>query len=172
VIEQPEEQPEEEAVETPAEPETPAEVEETPTETPAEVEEAPAPEVEQDNNQNDTQNDALNAFERQVFELTNNERTQNGLAPLQVDYEVSKVAREKSRDMAVNGYFDHNSPTYGSPFDMMRSFGITYRTAGENIAKGQRSPEEVVNAWMKSTGHRANILISDFTHIGVGFVYH
>ena len=72
--------------------------------------------------------------------------------------------------MQVNNYFDHNSPTYGSPFDMMRSYGIDYRTAGENIAMGQRTPQEVVNAWMNSPGHRANILNGDFTHIGVGYV--
>lgn len=114
--------------------------------------------------------DDLNQFEREMFELTNIERVNNGLQPLEIDIEVSKVAREKSRDMAVNSYFDHNSPVYGSPFDMMRSFGITYQAAGENIAKGQRSPEEVVQAWMNSPGHRANILNPNFTHIGVGFV--
>ncbi|MDF2592072.1 MAG: sporulation protein, partial [Clostridia bacterium] len=64
----------------------------------------------------------------------------------------------------------HTSPTYGSPFDMMKQFGITYKTAGENIAMGQRTPEEVVKAWMNSPGHRANILKSSFTHIGVGYV--
>lgn len=122
---------------------------------------------------NDNQSEAgdtLNSFERDVFNLTNDERTKNGLAPLQVDTELSKVAREKSQDMATNNYFDHNSPTYGSPFDMMRSFGVSYRTAGENIAKGQRSPEEVVNAWMNSPGHRENILNANFTHIGIGYV--
>ncbi len=112
----------------------------------------------------------LSAFEQQVFDLTNQERTKNGLAPLKVDLDLSKVAREKSRDMSVNKYFDHNSPTYGSPFDMMKKFGITYRSAGENIAMGQRTPQEVVTAWMNSSGHRANILGKDFTHIGVGYV--
>ena len=55
-------------------------------------------------------------------------------------------------------YFSHTSPTYGSPFDMMKSYGINYRAAGENIAKGQTSAEQVMNAWMNSSGHRANIL--------------
>ena len=68
------------------------------------------------------------------------------------------------------GYFSHTSPTYGSPFEMMRSFGISYRSAGENIAKGQKSPAAVVNAWMNSSGHRANILNKSFTHIGVGYI--
>lgn len=112
----------------------------------------------------------LNAFEQQVVDLTNQERAKQGLAPLKVDIELSKVAREKSKDMAINNYFSHTSPTYGSPFDMMKKFGISYTAAGENIAKGQRSPQEVVNAWMNSSGHRANILNPNFTHIGVGFV--
>ena len=84
--------------------------------------------------------------------------------------ELSRVARYKSQDMKDKGYFSHTSPTYGSPFDMMKKFGITYRSAGENIAKGQRTPQAVVNAWMNSSGHRANILNSSFTQIGVGYV--
>ncbi len=67
-------------------------------------------------------------------------------------------------------YFSHQSPTYGSPFDMMKQFGITYRTAGENIAMGQSTPQAVVNAWMNSEGHRANILNASFTQIGMGYV--
>ncbi|KYD08535.1 CAP domain-containing protein [Heyndrickxia sporothermodurans] len=113
---------------------------------------------------------SLNAFEKQVVDLTNKERAINGLPALKIDTELSKVARTKSNDMAKNKYFDHTSPTYGSPFDMMKKFGISYRSAGENIAMGQRSPEEVVNAWMNSEGHRANILNKNYTHIGVGYV--
>ena len=112
----------------------------------------------------------VSAFEKQVVELTNKERAKNGLAPLTLDTELSKVARVKSQDMSTNNYFDHTSPTYGSPFDMMKQFGISYKAAGENIAKGQATPEEVVEAWMNSEGHRANILSSKFTHIGVGYV--
>ena len=84
--------------------------------------------------------------------------------------ELSKVARTKSEDMKNKNYFDHNSPTYGSPFDMMKSFGISYTSAGENIAMGQKTPEQVVQAWMDSPGHRANIMNSSFTQIGVGYV--
>lgn len=113
---------------------------------------------------------AVSAYEQKVVELTNQERAKNGLKPLALDTELSKVAREKSRDMQSKGYFSHTSPTYGSPFDMMKKFGISYRSAGENIAMGQRTPEEVVNAWMNSSGHRANILNSSYTHIGVGHV--
>ncbi|MGI2789582.1 CAP domain-containing protein [Bacillus cytotoxicus] len=113
---------------------------------------------------------SLSEFEQRVVKLTNAERAKHGLSALQVDNELSKVARAKSEDMQKNNYFDHNSPTYGSPFDMMKRFGISYKSAGENIAQGQRTPEEVVQAWMNSEGHRANILNSSFTHIGVGHV--
>lgn len=113
---------------------------------------------------------AVSAYEQKVVELTNQERTKNGLKPLELDTELSKVAREKSRDMQSKGYFSHTSPTYGSPFDMMKKFGISYQSAGENIAMGQPTPEEVVKAWMNSSGHRANILNSSYTHIGVGHV--
>ncbi|HLR14238.1 MAG TPA: CAP domain-containing protein [Bacillota bacterium] len=112
----------------------------------------------------------LSQFEQEVIELTNVERSKQGLAPLQADVELSNVARDKSKDMLANNYFDHTSPTYGSPFDMMRSYGVTYQSAGENIAKGQRTPQEVVTAWMNSQGHRENILNGNYTHIGVGYV--
>ncbi|MGG4266809.1 CAP domain-containing protein [Peribacillus simplex] len=112
----------------------------------------------------------LSAFEQEVVKLTNAEREKQGLAALKVDTELSKVARIKSQDMKDKNYFDHNSPTYGSPFDMMKKFGISYTTAGENIAQGQKTPEEVVQAWMNSQGHRENIMNSSFTHIGVGYV--
>jgi uncharacterized YkwD family protein len=127
---------------------------------------APAPSQSEKANKNEV---GLKAYEQQVVDLTNKERAKYGLPPLKVDLALSKVAHEKSRDMAVNHYFSHNSPTYGSPFEMMRKFGISYTAAGENIAKGQRTPQEVVAAWMNSAGHRANILNKNYTHIGVGF---
>ncbi|SHG60041.1 CAP domain-containing protein [Ornithinibacillus halophilus] len=111
----------------------------------------------------------LSEFESEVVALTNRERENAGLSILEVDNSLSNVAREKSQDMQANSYFSHTSPTYGSPFDMMGQFGITYRSAAENIARGQASPQEVVEAWMNSEGHRANILNGGFTHIGVGF---
>ncbi len=113
---------------------------------------------------------SVSAYENKVLELVNVERQKAGLKPLQMDSAISNVARMKSQDMQTNKYFSHTSPTYGSPFDMMKKFGISYRTAGENIAMGQRTPEEVVTAWMNSPGHRANILKADFTHLGVGYV--
>ena len=88
---------------------------------------------------------------------------------MKVDVELSRVACVKSEGMRDNGYFSHESPTYGSPFDMVRKFGIRFRTAGENIAAGYPTPEEAVKGWMNSSGHRANILSSHFTHIGVGY---
>ncbi|WP_369797387.1 CAP domain-containing protein [Paucisalibacillus sp. EB02] len=116
-----------------------------------------------------TENHGLSQFENDVVTLTNKERSQAGLSALQIDAKLSQVAREKSNDMQRNSYFSHTSPTYGSPFDMMRDHGITYRSAGENIAQGQTSPAEVVQAWMNSQGHRENILNPNFTHIGVGY---
>lgn len=139
-------------------------------EKPAQQAEAPAKQPAQNQaQQSTTKLPQLSEYEQQVADLTNKERTSRGLKPLKIDLELSRVAHEKSRDMAVNDYFSHTSPVYGSPFDMMKSYGITYRTAGENIAAGQRTPEEVVNAWMNSEGHRANILNPNYTNIGVGY---
>jgi len=113
---------------------------------------------------------ATSNYERRVAELVNVERQKNGLAPLAFDSSISNVARIKSKDMSDNNYFAHQSPTYGSAADMLTQNGIRYSAWGENIAAGQRTPEEVVNAWMNSPGHRANILGSQFTKIGVGYV--
>lgn len=108
-------------------------------------------------------------FAQQVAELVNQERAKAGLKPVQMDAALSKVALAKAQDMSANNYFDHNSPTYGSPFDMMKQYGIQYSTAGENIAMGQQSPQEVMQQWMNSEGHRQNIMNPAFTKIGVGF---
>jgi uncharacterized YkwD family protein len=120
---------------------------------------------------NENQNaEAGNLDERvqQVIDLTNNERKKNGLPALKPHAELSNVARIKSEDMVNKNYFSHTSPTYGSPFEMMENFGIDYSTAAENIAAGQETPQEVVQAWMDSPGHRKNILNKSVTHIGVG----
>lgn len=109
-------------------------------------------------------------FEERVVELVNQERAKVGLKALTMNLKLSDVARTKSQDMHDNKYFSHTSPTYGSPFDMMKKFGITYRTAGENIAMGYRTPEAVMEGWMNSPGHKANILNSSYTEIGVGYV--
>ena len=110
------------------------------------------------------------SYEHEVVRLVNEIRQQNGLKPLTENWELSRVARYKSQDMLDNRYFSHTSPTYGSPFQMIKAFGLSYRTAGENIAKGYASPQAVVNGWMNSSGHRANILNASYTQIGVGYV--
>jgi uncharacterized YkwD family protein/spore coat assembly protein SafA len=112
---------------------------------------------------------SIKSIERQVIDLTNQERQNAGLAPLQLDWQLSRVARYKSRDMRDTGYFAHRSPQYGSPFDMMKRFKVQYSSAGENIAVGQTSPEQVVKEWMNSPGHRKNILNDTYTYIGVGY---
>ncbi|WP_420818431.1 CAP domain-containing protein [Paenibacillus ginsengarvi] len=109
------------------------------------------------------------AYADQVVSLVNQERAKAGLSPLASDPALTNMALDKAKDMYNNNYFDHTSPTYGSPFDMMRSYGIHYSYAGENIAKGQRNPQEVMNAWMNSEGHRANIMSPNFTKIGVAY---
>ncbi|WP_245308258.1 CAP domain-containing protein [Halalkalibacter urbisdiaboli] len=110
-------------------------------------------------------------FEDQVVALVNQERAKQGLKPLTHRADVKNVAHKKAEDLINANYFSHNSPNYGSPFDMLKSFGIQYTTAGENIAKGQKTPQEVMNAWMDSPGHRQNILKPEYDTIGVGF-YH
>ena len=110
------------------------------------------------------------SFEAEVIRLVNEIRAENGLHPLTANWELSRVARYKSQDMLDKGYFAHNSPTYGTPFQMIKAFGLSFRTAGENIAKGYATPQAVVNGWMNSSGHRANILNSSYKQIGVGYV--
>lgn len=108
-------------------------------------------------------------FASEVVTLVNKERANAGLKPLTVHAKLTTVALDKAKDMSDNNYFSHTSPTHGSPFDMMKAYGISYGYAGENIAKGQRTPQEVMNSWMNSQGHRENILSPNFTKIGVGY---
>ncbi len=86
---------------------------------------------------------------------------------MKIDPELQNIARLKAQEMVDQNYFSHTSPTYGSPFDMMKKFEISYKTAGENIA-GNSSNSGAVNAWMNSEGHRANILNSSFNYTGIG----
>lgn len=116
-----------------------------------------------------TQTSSMNSDEKEVFDLINKQRTNNGLPALQNDSEVQRIARIKAQDMVNNNYFSHNSPTYGSPFDMMKSFKVSYKTAGENIAANS-SNSSAVTAWMNSSGHKANILNSSFNYTGIGVV--
>jgi len=112
--------------------------------------------------------DDVKAIENEIARLVNVERSKQGLRALTMNWELSRVARYKSQDMIDKNYFAHNSPTYGTPFQMMQHFGITYSAAGENIAYGQRTAQEVMTAWMNSSGHRANILNANYNQIGVG----
>ncbi len=123
------------------------------------------------NNSNNTTNNNSNltADEQEVFNLINNKRVAAGLAPLEVNIELQNVARIKAKDMVDNAYFSHTSPTYGTPFEMIKNFGITYKAAGENIA-GNSSNSGAVEAWMSSEGHRANILSNSFNYTGIGVV--
>ena len=111
----------------------------------------------------------LTADENYILTQVNAERAKAGLAPLQVDYRLVQTARAKSQDMINHRYFDHQSPTLGSPFDQMKKAGIIYRYAGENIA-GNSSAAGAMTSWMNSAGHRANILNPNFTHTGIGII--
>ncbi len=118
-------------------------------------------------NNNNVPND-MKALETEVIRLVNVERAKAGLSALAENSEISRIARIKSEDFINNNYFAHNSPTYGTPFDMLRSYGITFTAAAENIASGQRTAADVMNSWMNSSGHRANILNSTYNQTGVG----
>ncbi|MFI7586777.1 CAP domain-containing protein [Spongisporangium articulatum] len=105
----------------------------------------------------------------QVVSLTNKERAKAGCGALSTNAKLTSVAQAHSVDMAKNNYFDHNSQNGDTPFDRMKAAGYSYRTAAENIAKGQRTAADVMDAWMNSEGHRANILNCGLTQIGVGY---
>ena len=111
----------------------------------------------------------LTAKEQAMVDLVNQERAKQGLPPLQVDMRLVVLARQKAQDMVDKNYFSHQSPTYGSPFDMMKAAGITYRTAGENLA-GASTVGRAPTALMNSDGHRKNILNPAFDHIGIGII--
>ena len=110
----------------------------------------------------------LATLESEVARLVNVERARHGLPALTYNWQVARVARIKSQDMISNRYFSHISPVYGSPFKMLEDFNLRFSSAAENIAMGQRTAQEVMNSWMNSPGHRANILSRNITQIGVG----
>lgn len=113
-------------------------------------------------------NTDVKAQENEVIRLVNVERAKVGLPALKANWQACRVARYKSQDMINKNYFSHTSPTYGSPFKMMETFGIRFSAAGENIAYGQKTPAAVMVSWMNSPGHRSNILSPTYTEIGVG----
>lgn len=112
--------------------------------------------------------DTASQLESEAYGLINRQRAAHGLTPLRADPSLGRLARIKSRDMASGGYFDHSSPTYGSPFSMMKALGVSYSSAGENIAKGYHTAAQVAAAWMSSDSHRANLLSERYTTMGIG----
>ena len=105
---------------------------------------------------------------QEVLDLTNAERAAHGLAPLILDEAASRVAYEHSWDMDLRDFFDHRNPDGEGPEDRLAKQGVEHRDAGENIARGQDSPQAVVQAWMESPSHRLNMLYPGWTHIGIG----
>jgi hypothetical protein len=110
-------------------------------------------------------------FESDVVDLVNVEREARGLHPLAHDYSLAAAARDHSEDMGVQNYFSHTSLDGRTPGDRIMAAGYSYSSYGENIAAGQSTPESVINSWMSSDGHRANILNPNFCDIGVGYAY-
>lgn len=172
--ETPDEQPESKPEETPDEipEETPDEQpEETPDNTPqlpegSRPEETPDNGTEQnpeDNNNGTSQGD----FASQVVALVNAERAKQGLSALTIDTKVQQAALMRAKESAQS--FSHTRPNGSSFSTALTEAGVSYRTAGENIAYGQSTPQQVMNAWMNSSGHRANILNANYTTIGVGY---
>lgn len=109
----------------------------------------------------------MTAEERRILELCNAERAKVGAPALKANNDLTKLARMKSKDMIDKDYFAHQSPTYGSPFDMMRNHGISYMYAGENLAQNTTA-DKAFQAWMNSEGHKKNIMNPQFTELGVG----
>ena len=126
-------------------------------------------EEDDDKDQEETPSVSMGEKQAQVVSLVNKERVEAGLGSLSTNSKLNALAQMKAEDMAKNKYFSHTSPTYGSAFDMLKQYGVSYKTAGENIAKGQKTAQSVMNGWMNSQGHRANILGSGYTQIGVGY---
>ena len=119
------------------------------------------------NTNTSTSSFSMSAHEKIVFDLINKERTNAGLPKLSANAPLFKIARLKAKDMVKNSYFSHTSPTYGSPFNMMKTYGISYKVAGENIA-GNPSLEAAVKAWMNSSTHKQNILSNSYNLVGIG----
>ena len=164
--ETPDEQPDETPEETPDE-----QPDETPDNTPqlpegSRPEETPDNGTEQnpeDNNNGTSQGD----FASQVVALVNAERAKQGLSALTIDTKVQQAALVRAKESAQS--FSHTRPNGSSFSTALTEAGVSYRTAGENIAYGQSTPQQVMNAWMNSSGHRANILNANYTTIGVGY---
>jgi Ca2+-binding RTX toxin-like protein len=110
-------------------------------------------------------------FDQQVLKLVNQYRSQNGLRALTLSQELDQAADKYANRMATGDFFSHNDPNGSTPFTRMKAEGYNYSWAGENIAAGYSTPEAVVQGWMNSPGHRANILNANYTHMGLGYAY-
>lgn len=108
-------------------------------------------------------------FRMRVLELVNKERAANGLAKLTTDDKLTQAAQKRAEELVT--LVSHSRPDGSSCFTALDEFGVSYMSAGENIAAGYYTPEDVVNGWMSSEGHRANILSGSFTKLGVGVVF-
>ena len=170
----PEEHPDETPEEIPEEEETPELPEEHPEETPDNTPQLPEdsrPDETPDNGTDQTPEDNTGSmqghFASQVAALVNAERAKYGLSALTVDTKVQQAALVRAKETAQS--FSHTRPNGSSFSTALTEAGVSYRTAGENIAYGQTTPQQVMNAWMNSSGHRANILNANYTTIGVGY---
>ncbi|MCP4357833.1 MAG: CAP domain-containing protein [Chloroflexi bacterium] len=114
---------------------------------------------------------SLHPFEQDVLDLVNQERATAGCAPLTANDQLVTAARDHSDDMAVNDFFSHTGSDNSSPGDRIDRQGYRWSRWGENIAAGYSSPASVMNGWMNSPGHRANILNCSYTEIGIGYTY-
>lgn len=111
---------------------------------------------------------AKSSFARRVLNLVNKERAKEGLSALKLDTSLCRVAKLRAEEITEN--FDHTRPDGSSCFTILKENNISYHAAGENIAAGQRTPEQVVKSWMDSPGHRENIMSKDFRKLGVGYM--
>lgn len=136
-----------------------------------EVPEVEVPEVEKpvqpEENTDGSETETALSYAEQVVKLVNEERAKNGLSPLTIDKTVESAALVRSKEIEKS--FSHTRPNGSSFSTVLKEQGVEFMGAGENIAWGQKSPEEVMQGWMNSEGHRANILNAKFTKIGVGY---
>lgn len=121
-----------------------------------------------ENNESDSSDDSVSQSEyvNQVLSLVNEERAKSGLSPLTLDTAACSAAQTRAREIVSN--FSHTRPGGKSFSTALTESGVTFRSAGENIASGQTTPAQVMNGWMNSSGHRANIMNKNYTKIGIG----
>lgn len=124
-------------------------------------------EINKSNNETSESNDDSKATASYILEKINAERIANGLPALSLDSLLTATAQTKAKDMVENNYFSHTSPTYGSPFEMMQNAGVTYISAGENIA-GNSSIDDAITSFLSSEEHSKNILSNSYNYIGIG----